>query len=351
MSFTALALLLLVLADCARCVPRHRDGLAFRRSDSRTEIVPPIPRPAPPQVNRPDVLELEPAVAQAELILAVRLVDVTETKIVHGGRDVQVTEQYRFEPVRVLKGIFARKRCCSPVKTWAFIGSRAGPNACRAASSCSCCWGGKARTTSIAVMRRRSAQSIPRLEGKDDPLLPAVDALIAMTRLRDRVARVELLRDAVKKASGRAVSPLLLALSRRALLAARRRGHRGNPASSQEHDGLDPRGRRSHSWRHARRGSHGAGARTIRGGQGDRGRARDRRARRRRACRAHRRARRLRRECRARPGRHYLAQDRTHADDPGGNSCTPAGDCQPRTRGSERRGHPSVRDDAARLAC
>ena len=46
------------------------------------ELIPPIPRPAAPQVNRPDVLELEPAVAQAELILAVRLVEVTETKIV-----------------------------------------------------------------------------------------------------------------------------------------------------------------------------------------------------------------------------------------------------------------------------
>ena len=46
---------------------------------------------------------------QAELILAVRLVDVTETKIVRGGRNVEITEQFRFEPVRVLKGIFARE--------------------------------------------------------------------------------------------------------------------------------------------------------------------------------------------------------------------------------------------------
>jgi HEAT repeat protein len=45
-----------------------------------------------------------------------------------------------------------------------------------------------------------------------------------MTRLRDRRARVELLRGALKKASGRAVSPLLLSLGRRALLAARAPG-------------------------------------------------------------------------------------------------------------------------------
>ncbi len=60
-------------------------------------------------VSRPDVLDLEMAVSQAELVLAVRLVEVTETKIVHGGRNVEITEQYRFEPVRVLKGIFARE--------------------------------------------------------------------------------------------------------------------------------------------------------------------------------------------------------------------------------------------------
>ena len=39
--------------------------------------------------DRSEILDLEPAVVQAELILAVRLVDVTETKIVHGGRDVR----------------------------------------------------------------------------------------------------------------------------------------------------------------------------------------------------------------------------------------------------------------------
>jgi hypothetical protein len=61
------------------------------------------------RLDRPDILDLEPAVVQAELIVAVRLVDVTETKIVHGGRDVRITEQFRFEPIRVLKGIFAHE--------------------------------------------------------------------------------------------------------------------------------------------------------------------------------------------------------------------------------------------------
>ena len=103
----AVASLCVLLFAPSRVPAQDRPGIPAKRS--RLEIAFPFPRPVAPQVNRPDVLELEPAVTQAELILAVRLVDVTETRIVHGGRDVQVTEQYRFEPVRVLKGIFARE--------------------------------------------------------------------------------------------------------------------------------------------------------------------------------------------------------------------------------------------------
>src|SRR5262249_20800611 len=155
------------------------------------------------------------------LILAVRLVDVTETKIVHGGRNLEVTEQYRFEPVRVLKGIFARESLLltgQDLGIYRFAGSaeRLPPGPLmlvllgRQGQNYFNCNTNGALTLS---------QSIPRLDGKDDPLLPTVLALIEMTRLRDRAARVALLQTALKKASGRAVPPLLLSLGRRALLA------------------------------------------------------------------------------------------------------------------------------------
>ncbi len=209
------------------CMPMRAQAQVGPRVPAKsrlTEIVSPIPRPAPPQVNRPDVLELEPAVAQAELILAVRLVDVTETKIVHGGRDVQVTEQYRFEPVRVLKGIFAREALLLTGQDLGIYRFAGGSERLPRGQLMLVLLGRQGQNYFNCCNAPTLGQSIPRLEGKDDPLLPAVDALIAMTRLRDRLARVELLRDAVKKASGRAVSPLLLALSRRALLAARAPG-------------------------------------------------------------------------------------------------------------------------------
>jgi HEAT repeat protein len=172
-------------------------------------------------IRRPDVLDLEPAVNQAELVLAVRLIDVTETKIVHGGTNVQITEQFRFEPVRVLKGIFARE---SLLLTGQDLGIY------RFADSSERLARGQLM---LVLLGRQGAnyfncngaatlfQSIPRLEGKDDPLLPAVEVLIGMTRLRDRAARVELLRDGLKKAQGRAAAPLLLSLLRRAVLGAR----------------------------------------------------------------------------------------------------------------------------------
>ena len=187
-----------------------------------------LPPEAPAQpssllINRPDVLDLEPAVTQAELILAVRLVDVSETKIVRGGRNVEVTQQYRLEPVRVLKGIFARDELLmtgQDLGVYRFAqGSdrlergqlmlvllgRQGPNF----FNCNC--------NGVPTL----AQSIPRLNGTTDPLLAAVDVLIGMTRKRDRTERVAMLRDGLKAAKGRDASPLLLSLGRRAFLAAR----------------------------------------------------------------------------------------------------------------------------------
>jgi HEAT repeat protein len=222
LSLAALASLLLLVVVPLRA--RAQGWPHLLAKNSPLDVPFPIPRQQPQQVNRPDVLDLEPAVAQAELILAVRLVDVTETKIVHGGRDVQVTEQYRFEPVRVLKGIFARESLLLTGQDLGIYRFAGGSERLPRGQLMLVLLGRQGQNYFNCNTAATLSQSIPRLEGKDDPLLPAVDALIGMTRLRDRVARVELLRDAVKKASGRAVSPLLLAVGRRALLAARAPG-------------------------------------------------------------------------------------------------------------------------------
>jgi HEAT repeat protein len=67
-------------------------------------------------------------------------------------------------------------------------------------------------------------QSIPRLDGVDDPLLRSVETLIDITQLRDRAQRVARLRDALGQAEGRSAVPLMLALGRRATIAAQTPG-------------------------------------------------------------------------------------------------------------------------------
>ncbi len=178
-------------------------------------------RPAFNLASRPDVLDLESSLQRADLVVAAKLVEVTESKVVQGGRNVQITHQYRFEPIRVIKGIFARDALLMTgndlgVYQFAAAGDRLQPG----------------QTLLILLARQGQGfancnpaatlgQSIPRLTGLDDPLLSAVDVLIATARQRDRKARVKTLLDGLAKAKGREAGPLLLALERRAVIVAR----------------------------------------------------------------------------------------------------------------------------------
>src|SRR5262249_8211381 len=63
-------------------------------------------------------------------------------------------------------------------------------------------------------------QSIPRLRDQADPLLAAVESLIGVTQRRDRAVKGTTLLAALRKAKDRDAVPLLISLSRRALVAA-----------------------------------------------------------------------------------------------------------------------------------
>jgi len=167
--------------------------------------------------DKREILDLEPAVAQAELILAVRLVDVSETKIVHGGRNIEITEQYRFEPVRVLKGIFARESLLLTGQDLGIYRFAESSDRLNRGQLMLVLLGRQGQSYFNCNGARTLAQSIPRLASKEDPLLTTVEALISMTRKRDRAERVTLLRDGLKSATARSVAPLLLSMKRRAL--------------------------------------------------------------------------------------------------------------------------------------
>jgi len=177
-----------------------------------------------PAVAKEPTLDLEAAIAQSELIIAVRLADTTEAKIVYGGKSVQVTQQFRFTPVRTLKGVFARDallltgddlgidrfadashRLEQGQMLLLFLGRR-GP--------------GYFNCNDAGVFD----QSLPRLAGMDDPLLSATETLISVTQERDRSKKVAILLEGLRAAKGNEAVPLLAAVGRRALLAAQTPG-------------------------------------------------------------------------------------------------------------------------------
>ena len=134
-----------------------RDTPAPTRAEGRI-----TPRPA--QARRAagqGMLDLEDAIARAELVLAVRLVDMTEAKIVHGGKTEVITQQFRFEPVRTLKGIFARDSLLLTGQDLGIYQFGEAADRLGAGRCCSSCWDGRDRATSTATPPARSISRSP----------------------------------------------------------------------------------------------------------------------------------------------------------------------------------------------
>jgi HEAT repeat protein len=174
------------------------------------------PRRAPKEM----MLDLENAISQAELVLVVRLVEMTETKIVHGGKSESITQQFRFEPVRPLKGVFARDALLLTGQDLGIYQFTEGSDALERGQLLLLLLGRQGPGYFNCNQASTLEQSIPRLRNPADPLLAAVEALINVTHQPDRAAKVAILSGALQKASDRDAVPLLLSLRRRALLAA-----------------------------------------------------------------------------------------------------------------------------------
>ena len=199
----------------------------------------PAPKPAPAAVVAPPrapepsltrarnpakqgLLDLEDGIARAELVIAVRMLDVSESRIVHGGKQVDVTLQYRFEPVRTLKGIYARDSLLLTDRDLGVYRYGAGPDKIERGQVFLLLLGRNGPGYVNCNQAGSLDLSIPRLGGPDDPLLAAVDTLIAVTQQRDRSRKVSLLIDGLRVAKGRDAVPLLVSLRRRAILAKQR---------------------------------------------------------------------------------------------------------------------------------
>ena len=169
-------------------------------------------------------LEVEDAVANAELILVVRIEEVSQIQIITGGKSASsTTAQIRLKPLRVLKGVFARPELI--LGSSELGGNRFGSEIRNI----------KAGQTRLLFLGRNDAgyqnvndrgssldHAVPPLADENDPLLQSVTALLAVRAEPDRFRRTALLTTALAKNSGPAAVPLLAALHSRSLLAAQR---------------------------------------------------------------------------------------------------------------------------------
>ena len=170
-------------------------------------------------------LDLEKAVGNASLVLVARLANVSETKLIMGGKAERALQQFQFEPIQVLKGVFSRDML---LLTSDDLGSYRFGSDTRQIKS------GQVR---LLVLRRSSQgyaanpttatrldQLLPRLQDPADPLIGAVKVLLSVWESHDRVRKVELLLGGLGAGTGPAAIPLLMALQRRSLLAAQMKG-------------------------------------------------------------------------------------------------------------------------------
>ncbi len=170
-------------------------------------------------------LSLENAVATSDLILAAQVTEVTEIKLMRGGKGESAMYQYKFKPARVLKGVFARDELSlgsadlglyrlddmKEIKQGDFRLIFLGRSEVGYRNS--------NRLDNAAL-----GQSLPPLRDAQDPLLAAVGTLLAVNAEADRGKRVSLLVNGLNKTDGPGAVTLFKSLARRSVLAAQDAG-------------------------------------------------------------------------------------------------------------------------------
>ncbi len=174
---------------------------------------------------------LEPGISEAHLVMVARVTSISRVTVVEGAKTDIALREFRFQPVRVLKGLFQRD-------TLSMTASDLGlPN--QSTSSAPPLKEGEFRLLILAQPRglntygcvsaaagaKTFGERVPLLEGPDDRLVSVVETLIRVVDSRSRKERATLLLDRLLPSvsgnpmvpmSGLASVPLLTSLKARA---------------------------------------------------------------------------------------------------------------------------------------
>jgi HEAT repeat protein len=165
---------------------------------------------------------LESGVGQAHLVMVARVASISQVTIVEGAKTDVALREFRFEPVRRLKGIFARDQLSMTADD---LGISAGD-----ASNAPPLNEGEFRL--LILVQQQGLESygcvsaapgattiderVPLLSGPDDPLVGVVETLIKVADSQSRRERAKLLVDRLADVGGVAAVPLLSSLRLRA---------------------------------------------------------------------------------------------------------------------------------------
>ena len=164
---------------------------------------------------------LEPGVGQAHLVMVARVASISRMTVVEGAKTDVALREYRFQPVRRLKGIFQREQLSMTAVDLGFPAEDA--------SVAPPLKEGEFRLLILAQQQGRSYgcvaaapgargfdQRVPLLTGPDDPLVAVVETLIKVADSRSRRERAVLLAARLAEAHGLSAVPLLSSLRLRA---------------------------------------------------------------------------------------------------------------------------------------
>jgi HEAT repeat protein len=164
---------------------------------------------------------LEPGVSQAHLVMVARVASISQLTVVEGAKTDVALREYRFQPIRKVKGIFQRDQLSMTAADLGLPpedGTSAPPLK-----------EGEYRLLILAQAQGRYAgcvsaapgastfdERVPLLTGPDDPLVAVVETLIQVADARSRRERATLLVKRLEGAKGVSTVPILSSLRLRA---------------------------------------------------------------------------------------------------------------------------------------
>jgi hypothetical protein len=164
---------------------------------------------------------LEPGIAKAHLVMVARVASISQLTIVEGAKTDVAHREYRFQPIRRLKGIFQRDQLSMTAADLGCVADE-GTRSCPLKE-------GEYRLLVLAQQQGQTygcvsagtkgmtfGERVPLLDGPDDPLVAVVETLIRVVDSNSRRERAKLLVDRLEGTTGLAVVPILSSLKLRA---------------------------------------------------------------------------------------------------------------------------------------